>query len=969
MDPFLKLVAEDLYRKLGGDMSSTALVFPNKRAGLFFDEYLSSCSDKPVWAPAYITISELFRSLSPGTQVADPIKQICELYKVFISATKSNESLDEFYFWGEMLMSDFDDIDKNMANSDLLFSNLKDLKAMDVSDYLTSEQEKAIKQFFENFSIEKSTELKEKFISMWNVLGYIYKVMRENLRKQHLAYEGMLYRDVMEHFDVSQLPYDHYVFVGFNVLNKVESALFEKVKEDGKALFYFDYDKSYLKSGNEAGTFIRMNLEKFGNELDESHFDNSMKLKHISFVASPTENAQARYLPDWINTNLSGEGKENAIVLCNEALLQPVVHSLNERVKKVNITMGFPLSQTPVYSFVTNLFELQTTGYNVNTGKYAYEQVSAVLKHPYTHLLLKKNGGGKEKATEILNDLTRRNRFFSLSSELQQNEGLKDLFTPHTGQLDLCTYILHLLEEVATEFGKQNASEKFLFQLYSESLFQTHKLIGRISTLIEQGDLKVENALLSRLMGRVLMTATIPFHGEPAEGIQIMGVLETRNLDFKNLIILSLNEGQLPGKEGESSFIPYNLRKAFGLTTIERKIALYAYYFYRLIQRAENITLVYNLATEGINQGEMSRFMLQYLVESGQNIKKYSIQASQIPVVKPISIVEKNKRIMDLLYKMYDMNVNSKAYFSPTALNSYIACPLSFYYRYIVGLKTPKQVTLDIESSDFGTIFHKVAETIYKDFINRGTNDISKNDIMTLLNDHYQLEYYVDEAFKSEFFKIKSDEKPEYDGLQLINRAAIINMTRQLLKNDIKIAPIKIYGTEWNKTNRKIVSSDGKVTIQVGGKIDRLDMVNDETTSKPMLRIVDYKTKAGNKEEKASSVEELFMHNKVHPSYIFQTFLYCGVILDYLREQGSADYYQVSPNLFYVAKSSPDDYSPVIKLGKDEVKDFSIYENEFIERLSELLQEIFDPAIPFVPTSQEETCMWCDFKNLCNIKA
>ncbi len=968
MEPFLKLVAEDLYKKLGGDLSRTALVFPNKRAGLFFDEYLSHCSDKPLWAPAYITISELFRSLSPDIQVADSIKLICELYKVFASVTKSGETLDEFYFWGEMLISDFDDIDKNLANSDLLFSNLKDLKAMDVSDFLTAEQEEAIRQFFVNFSIDKSTRLKEKFISLWNVLGEIYTMLKSNLKEQHLAYEGMLYRDVMEHFEASQLPYDHYVFVGFNVLNRVESALFKEVKKEGKAFFYFDYDISYLKGSNEAGTFIRKNLADFGNELDEASFDNSRKPKQIYFVSSSTENGQARLLPGWIDENLREPEKENAIVLCNESLLQPVIHSLDERVKKVNVTMGFPLSQTPVYSFVSSLFDLQTSGYDVDSGKFSYEQVASVLKHPYTHMLLRKDGEGKEKAMDLLGELTRRNRFYPLPSELQLSGVLTDLFTPQTSQSNLCAYILYLLEEVAAVIGEAGTSERFLSQLYSESLFQTYKLIGRIGSLIEQGDLKVENGLLSTLMNRVLTTATIPFHGEPAEGLQIMGVLETRNLDFKNLIVLSLNEGQLPKKEGESSFIPYNLRRAFGLTTVEKRIALYAYYFYRLIQRAENITLVYNSSTEGINQGEMSRFMLQYLVESEQNIGKYDVQSSQIPLVKKLTAVPKSDEVLDILYRKYDLNVNPDAFFSPTALNAYIACPLRFYYRYVAGLKAQDEVSVDIEASDFGTIFHKVAENIYLDFTGRGSKTVSKDDIETLLKDKFRLERYVDDAFKSEFFKIKPQEKPEYNGLQLIFRAVIINMAKQLLVNDAKLAPITVYGMEWDKANRQVISSDGQVIVQIGGKIDRLDIVDDGTLPKPMLRIVDYKTKASANDEKAVSLEHLFLHNTDHPAYIFQTFLYCTVMSDYLRKKGEVDAYQISPNLFYVAKSSPDDYSPVVKLGKEEVKDFSIYEREFLLRLENLLGEIFNPEIPFEPTTREETCMWCDFKNLCNKK-
>ena len=605
MQSFLQLVAHDLYAKIGNNLSRTALIFPNKRANLFFNEYLAGESDQPIWSPAAMSISDLFQKLSVQKS-GDPIRLVCELYKVFKEETQSQETLDDFYFWGELLISDFDDVDKNMVDADKLFSNLQDLKnLMDDYEFLDKEQEEAIQQFFQNFSIERRTELKEKFISLWDKLGTIYHHYRENLTELGIAYEGMLYRNVIEQLDTDQLKYDKYIFVGFNVLNKVENEFFRKLKDAGKALFYWDYDIFYTQQirKHEAGEFLKRNLGEFPNELPESFFDTFKEPKKIRYISASTENAQARFLPEWIkmitdnHSQIAEEKeKENAVVLCNEALLLPVLHSIPQEVKNVNITMGFPLAQTPIYSFINAAMELQTNGYRSDTGRFTYEAVSAILKHPYTRQI-------SSHAGPLERELTKTNRFYPLPSELKQDDFLATLFTPRNGIKELCDYLIELIKDISTIYRKEGEYNDIFNQLYRESLFQSHTKINRLYSLIESGELSIRTDTLKRLITKALTASNIPFHGEPAIGMQVMGVLETRNLDFRNLIILSLNEGQLPKSGGESSFIPYNLRKAFGMTTIEHKNAVYAYYFYRLIQRAENITLLYNTSSDGLNRG------------------------------------------------------------------------------------------------------------------------------------------------------------------------------------------------------------------------------------------------------------------------------------------------------------------------------------------------------------------------------
>ena len=673
MKTFLQSVAQDLYSKIGNDLSRTAIVFPNKRASLFFNEYLAAQSDRPLWSPAYVNISELFRSLSP-LKPGDPIRLVCELYKVFREETHSEEPLDDFYFWGELLISDFDDADKNLVDADKLFSNLQDLKnIMDDYDFLDQEQEEAIQQFFQNFSIDKRTQLKEKFISLWDKLGDIYRHYRKNLSELGIAYEGMMYRHVIEELDTDRLRYDRYVFVGFNVLNKVETHFFQRLQDAGKAMFYWDYDVFYTRLPHEqqppyvheAGEFILRNLKLFPNQLPETAFDVLRHPKKIRFISAPTENAQARYLPQWVRTVVKSDPeaskeKENAIVLCNEALLLPVLHSIPPEVENVNITMGFPLAQTPVYSYINALMELQTTGYRRDTGRYTYEAALAVLKHPYTRQL-------SATAEDLEKQLTKDNRFYPLPSELKKDAFLEQVFTPQNGTAAICRYLTELLREVAVIYRQEKDEEDIFNQLYRESLFKGYTLINRLLSLIENDGLSLHTDTLKRLMNRLLTATNIPFHGEPAIGMQVMGVLETRNLDFRNLIMLSLNEGQLPKAGGDSSFIPYNLRKAFGMTTIEHKNSVYAYYFYRLIQRAENITLLYNTASDGLNRGEMSRFMLQFLVESPHDISRQYLEAGQSPQQSLKIEIHKTDEVLQRMYNAYDIRRHPNALFSPSA--------------------------------------------------------------------------------------------------------------------------------------------------------------------------------------------------------------------------------------------------------------------------------------------------------------
>ena len=952
MNEFLKIVAEDFYARIGNDLSRVVVVFPNKRAGLFFNEYLAQEADSPVWSPAYTTISELLQSFSP-LKLGDPIGLICELYKAFREETQNSEPLDDFYFWGELLINDFDDVDKNLVQADMLFSNLRDLKnLMDGFEYLDKEQEAAIQQFFQNFSIERRTELKERFISLWDKLGAIYENFQSKLSAQGIGYEGMICRDAIARLDTDKLPFEIYVFVGFNVLNKVEYRLFEVLQQAGRALFYWDYDVFYTQMPHvkhEAGLYMNRNLVNFPSSLGEEYFNNLQKPKKISFISSPTENAQARYLPQWYDSVHAERERENAVVLCNESLLLPLLHAIPEKVENINITMGFPLSQTPSYTFVDALLELQTTGYNKESGRYTHAAVQAVLKHPYTCAL-------SGYAGLLERELTGTNRFYPLPSELKKDEILAKIFSPVDSIAALCSYITGLLKDVAALYNNKEEENEVFNQLYKESLFKSYTIINRMLSLVENGELPIQQDTFKRLIHSLLLSVNIPFHGEPAMGLQVMGVLETRNLDFKNLIVMSLNEGLLPQTGGESSFIPYSLRKAFGMTTIEHRDAIYSYYFYRMIQRAENITLLYNTSSDGLNRGEPSRYILQLLVEYPHPIIQEFLQAEQSPRIFSGISIRKTPEVMERLTNSYSVSKHSKAYLSPSALNTYLDCTLKFYYRYVARLKEQEEVNTGIDSSKFGSIFHRSMELIYSRLTETG-NTIRKEDLERILKEERIIRTCVDAAFKELFFHVSPDTEPEYNGTQLINYQVILTYVKQLLRNDMRYAPFEIVATEKEVSEvLQISTAIGKTEIRIGGNIDRIDRKNDT------LRIIDYKT--GGTPKSLTDIEALFVPAESRPGYIFQTFLYAAIMS---RQQSL----KVSPALLYIHRASSETYSPVIEMGearkpKVPIDDFSVIEEDFRERLQHLLEEIYNEEIPFNQTStNNKTCGYCEFRALC----
>ena len=998
MKAFLKIVAKDMLEKYGTDMSDIAVVFPNKRASLFLNSYLAQLARKPIWTPTYITISDLFRRHT-DLKVADPIKSICDLHKTFVKCTGIDETLDHFYGWGQLLLSDFDDVDKNMVDAKQIFANLSDIHELDDVSYLTDYQKQMIKKFFSNFSDDHNSELKKRFLQLWCHFYDIYVEFNKRLTQQGLAYEGALYRNVANNENIA-FRHKKYLFVGFNMMQKVELNLCDRLMKQGKAAFYWDYDQYYMDGNNEAGHYIRQFLPYYPNELadypQQEIYNNMTKNKDITYISAPTENIQARYVNTWLKENGRYKmGRNVAIVLSDESLLQSVIHSLPPEVGSVNITIGYPLQQTPFYSLIQQLIQLQGIGHPKFSDTYRLHYVLIALRHPYTRYI-------SEKYTDLQNKLNEQKRFYPSREFLSMDgdEGLSLLFRDLEGtnapkgtdkeretdkekdtasqdeyNKKLITYLLDVLRTIGIH------AKKLEDPLFHESLYRTYTLLNRLQDLIMAGDLQVDIITLERLIQQLIQTTSIPFHGEPAEGIQVMGVLETRNLDFDHILVLSCNEGKLPKGVNDSSFIPFTLRNAYGLTTVENKVAIFAYYFHSMLQRAHDITLTYNNTTEDGQSGEMSRFMLQMMVESQHSIKRRTLTAGQKPLRPAYNEEQKTDEVMAVL--------DDIKMITPTFLNTYQRCQKQFYYKYVKGLLEPDEIDEDeVDNKIFGNIFHRAAELFYYTFASKediAVDDrgkqrlihpivISAGDLDNALKDSSLVYRLVDQAFREELFKVSSsDYHPKYNGLQLINKEVIASYLRQLITIDRRQAPFTIIGMEIVvSTTLGVATARGEKLFRIGGFIDRLDAVaaNGNPSAggnlAERIRVIDYKTGRAQATH-PKDIDEVFgttpqAMNK-HSDYYLQAILYSLIIKNDRRFNPAQE--PVSPGLLFIQNAGSEDYDPTLKLGKELLSDVAPLEAEFTEHLRSLLADIYNPAVPLKPTEDKKRCIYCPYAALC----
>ena len=916
---------------------------------MFFKRFLLKHMTGTHWAPKIVTINELMQELS-GLVLADPLDQLIELYSIYSTLTPSPESFDTFYPWGEMMLHDFDTLDKYLVDPISVFRNIAEIKEIDEQfGGLEEEQLEFIRKFWKNFHTGEMTREKDVFLTTWKLLPRLYMKVKAALRQKSSGYEGMLYREVAE-MDVTDLSglldSDHYFFIGFNALSTSEKRFFTKLRNKSLATFYWDYDERYISdSSMEAGRFLRENLKLFPPPTNLGIFQNLQNQPQVRIFDLPSDILQAktihRILSERDETIVNAE--DTAIIACDENLLMPVLHSLPAQVDTVNITMGYPFSNTPLNSFLDSILKLHRTGQGKtkSSGRFYHKDVLSVMNHPYFKLL-----AGSDPR-DAINRIIQENRVY-LRSSFFSDTFSKLIFREIQTVPELISYLEEILGHI---LNRLNEEEKG----YHKELEKEYLLVmlARINKLVRLIDLRMEIELSTfiRLFKKIVSGLRIPFTGEPLAGLQIMGILETRLLDFDHVIMLSVNEEIMPRSSAGHSFIPHSMRYAYGLPTREDMDAIYAYYFYRVIQRADRVDLLFKSASEGVRSGEMSRYLYQMQYDYNAKIIRPELKIAANEKI-PIRIPKSEETISRL--DKFLSSAENPAYLSPSALNTYIECSLKFYFRKILGVGEQDTLLEELDPIGFGNILHKTIHFLYSHLTQSGKT-LTAGQIRQLQQGEL-LDEALERIFKEEFFK--KGKQRAIEGRNLLLLAILKKYLLKIIETDAEIAPLEIVSLESEFIMSRTIQVHSKeLNIMLGGKIDRID--------RPIqgpVRIIDYKT--GNSDFPFESIASLFdsTHTKRNKE-AFQAFLYSSFYL----HQHPAE--AVLPGLYIVRKLFGEKYSPAFILGPSKsgkvIIDFNEYLDEFNSHLESLLAEIYDPGIPFVQTDVPDRCKYCDFKGIC----
>lgn len=962
MTPFLKQIAELFYDTYGADLQRMAFVFPNRRAGLFFRKYLSQAAGKPIFSPAILTISGLFEQLS-DKRPADHLQMLFLLYRIYIKHSTSKETFDDFVHWGEMLLNDFNDVDKYMVDARQLFTNVTDLHEIEKDfAYLQEPQIAAIRSFWSSFQPRGEGTNQHTFLGVWKILYAVYQEFRHSLAVEGKGSEGTIYREVVErieHEGRCELPYDKVVFVGLNALSKVEYVLLKQMQKQGVADFYWDCGtvgasgiRQVTDIENKASYFIRDYVKQFPSAL--SLVEEPANDPEITLIGIPSRIGQAKHVHALLGEMLDGrdeldaqEALATAIVLPDERLLVPVLSSVPEGITRINVTLGYPLSGTPVASLMEAVLTLQKNVRMIGgKASFYHREVLSVLNHKYIR------SANPDETVSLLKDITEQNWIYIAAEELGRTTLLSLIFNPVQTSDSISSYLIAVLQELnarLSALGEEKEDENDeevigMDALEQEFVFHYFTMVNRMKDLIGSSGIEMSVDTYARLLQRLTETISIPFRGEPLAGLQIMGALETRVLDFERLIILSVNEGVFPSRTTAVSFIPYNLRKGFGLPTYEHQDSIRAYHFYRMIARAQKVTLLYDTRTDGLQTGEVSRFLHQlryhYEVPVRDRLVVYHISSSRAPVLQ----ATKTEAVLERMNAF--LRGGGRA-LSASTINTYIDCPLKFYFSSVEGLKDEEEVAENIESPLFGSILHKVMEETYRPYCGaQVTADLlklaAKDDLLT---------ERIQSAFAELFFH--TEKVRPLLGQNYLTGEMIRKYVRQILERDRRLTPFRYLSSEM-EVHRLFTLTDGR-NVHLKGFIDRLDEVQGR------IRIVDYKT-GMKKEMSFLTMQSLFdPANERRQAAIMQVFMYVWMY------EKQANNVPLQPSIYYVRHLFADDFDPSVYRGKakEPVEDFSACREEFETCMRDCLDEMFDPAVSFVQTTDTKKCAYCFFKEIC----
>ena len=962
---FIEEVALQLYRKYGDDISSLTLLMPSKRARLFFAEALARVVSRPIWEPLYSSIDELMCSLSDLKKV-DKLRLVAELYRVY--SKYHEESFDEFYHWGEVLLADFDMVDKYMVDASKLFANISDLKELESDmSYLSAEQIEIINRFWRTITggdcavVEGSTA-KNRFLKIWQSLGAIYEEFRSSLRRLGVGYTGMIYREAVERLmrgEAALQEDKRYVFIGFNALSKCEKSLLHYIKNSGFAEFYWDYDTYYTENKfQEAGMFIRENLSQFGAVEGVSN-DNLRNINSINVLSTSSNVAQCQCVVDILEDIASRNGgkldKDTAIVLTDENLLMPLLYALPKKFKvrndesgaevpAINVTMGYPLRNTLAYSFVERLLALQKNSRNDKSGEqtFYFVDVDGLLTHPYIADI------STAQYSELRSEIVKHRLFQVPQSMITTTPLLQKLFRRVEGWRGYSDYLLQVVEEVALS---SNEGEESAFR--AEYMAVIFDALTKLSNVVEQCNIEVSESVYRSLVRRYLQAEKISFTGEPLQGLQIMGILETRNLDFKNVILLSMTDNNFPGSHAsDKSFIPYGLRFGFDIPTSEHHEGVYAYYFYRLIERAENIYMLYSSTADDKSTGEPSRYIRQMAYETN-----FDIRFSNVGV--KVSLSEVSDIEVEKSYEVFDklLRYTRDKTLSPTAFSTYVKCPLRFYFNFVERLRPEDELEESVDNMTFGNIFHEAADILYSKI--EGDAEPAKR--LAELRNRGEVDRCVDKAIAKVYFRRENEPLPELGGELIIIRNIVREyLGKNLIDYDLRNGDFSVWKCECDvDMTLPIDVGEDHFDVHLAGRADRIDSLNNG-----LLRIIDYKT--GKPRLNYSGIEALFHGEPIatkRESNIINTLLYSMMLSHKMGRD-------VRPELYYVGSMVRSEYSPRFVESIDRksrtLDAYSECAEEFETEVKATLCEMFDRTIPFSQCEDSSACKYCDYCSICN---
>ncbi|UCS93176.1 PD-(D/E)XK nuclease family protein [Echinicola marina] len=951
MQGFLKDTAEDLLVKYP-DLKEVTVILPNRRAGLFFTKYLGQLISQPMWMPAVRTIEDLFYDLA-GQRPTDQLSLIFELYKIYKELQPDPEPFDRFYYWGEMILKDFNDIDQFLVDHRKLYSLLSDIKSIESDlSFLTNSQVELIKQFWKSFEREGRGH-QDKFLRFWQLLTSLYDRFQEELNVLGYAYSGKLYRKVAEQLDKLERPSKQFVFVGFNAFTGTEEKLVKHFTAKFGAKIYWDLDAYYTKSPQqEAGLFFR-DYQKdkilgptFPKELPENI---STKPAKIKVYVTPLKVNQANLIGTILDEVLPGEHlEETVVILPEEQLLFPVMHQLPSHIDRVNVTMGYPVRNAPVYAFLESLLDLQRYVKVENSKVYFYHQVvKDLLSSTYLKI------GNEVFVKQFLERIQKQNQIYISQEDLAAGGAFYALVFQRLVPEQLFDYLESLMISLANQLKEDT--------LQGSYLYQCHKQLVRLKEIFQsQTEIDFNLEFFIRLFRQIFKEVRLPFEGEPLAGLQVMGVLESRNLDFKRVIIANMNEGSFPPSSALNSLVPFNLRRAFGLPVQEQNDAIYAYTFYRLLHRAEEVHMVYATAADQGKVGEKSRYIQQMMAEMPIEIEE---EVVFVPVdlqqPKEISIA-KTPAISALLEK-YVVQEDGKSLtaFSPSAFSVWLDCKLKFYFQYLANIKEKEKVEEEVSASVFGNLAHYSLEFLYKGFMERKQRRVVEK------GDFDQLSKYIFPSIEKairDFYHLEVGADTKLTGQMAIVRDVLQKYITALLDLDKAGAPFELVSLEKDvryQAEVPVEVSGRKYEIAIRGIIDRVDKQDG------VVRLIDYKS--GKDQKDFPSVTSLFdRDDPKRNKAAMQTLIY-GMLY---QEKFPENSLPLKPAIYNLKEIFSNDFNPYLQLkegrGKvEEIDDYRNYQEEFEQGLKGLLQEIFDDEVPFGQTEDWEKCKYCPYNKIC----